>query len=205
MKSSSACTNEHVPDYYKPLVVFLVGSQTRWSQATALQWRDLNRDTTPPTVRVTKEWKKNPGGTPTTSVTKSPRDRRTVSLWPELVALLGSPGKPDDLIFTGKLNHERIWYGGFNDRIWKTAVEKAGLDREPNIHDPRHSGASWLIADGQPLPFIRARLGHENMTATIQVYGHLLPDSHTKMSASLAGTVSNVLPRLALEQPDNTE
>lgn len=188
-----------IPDYYKPLVAFLVGSQARWSEATALTWADLNRDTIPPTVRIAKAWKKNPGGAPVISVTKSKRGRRTVSLWDELVQLLGQPGAPGDLIFQGKINHERIWYGGFNARVWKSAVERAGLDRAPNIHDLRHTGASWLIADGKPLPFIQARLGHENITTTVQVYGHLLPDAHTSMADSLSGAMSGILRPLELE------
>lgn len=183
-----------IPEYYRPLVVFLAASQARWSEATALTWGDLNLDTVPPTVRIAKAWKKNPDGRPEIGVTKSKRGRRTVSLWPEVVEQLGTPGDPDALIFQGKLNHERIWYGSFNSRIWKPAVEAAGLTRRPNIHDLRHTGASWLIADGQPLPYIQARLGHENITTTVQVYGHLLPDSHTRMSASLAGIMSDVLP-----------
>lgn len=192
---------EFIPDYYKPLVAFLAGSQARWSEATALTWGDLNTDTVPPTVRIVKAWKKNPGGKPVISVTKTPRGRRTVSLWPALVAALGSPGAPGELIFQGKLNRERVWYGSFNSRIWKPAVEKANLGKTPNIHDLRHTGASWLIADGQPLTFIQARLGHENITTTNQVYGHLLPDSHTKMSTSLSGIMSNVLPPLAVIEP----
>lgn len=185
---------EQIPEYYRPLVAFLVGSQARWSEATALTWADLNTDTTPPTVRIAKAWKKNPDGAHIVGVTKSARGRHTVSLWPELVDLLGARGEPDALIFQGKLNRERIWYGSFNTRIWKPAVEASGLTRQPNIHDLRHTGASWLIADGQPLPYIQARLGHENITTTIQVYGHLLPDSHTRMSASLSGIMSNVIP-----------
>lgn len=189
-----------VPDYYKPLVMFLTASQARWSEATALTWGDLNLDSLPPTVRITKAWKKNPGGKPVVSVTKSQRGRRTVSLWDEVITMLGQPKGPGELIFQGKLNGERIWYGGFNARIWKPSVQRAGLIRKPNIHDLRHTGASWLIADGQPLPYIQARLGHENITTTIQVYGHLVPDSHARMANSLAGIMAAPsVPRTAEE------
>lgn len=30
---------------------------------------------------------------------------------------------------------------------------------------------------GRPLPYIQARLGHEDITTTVRVYGHLLPDA----------------------------
>lgn len=185
---------EAVDPYYKPLVAFLAASQTRWSEATALTWGDVNTDTTPPTVRINKAWKKNPGGTPIISVTKSKKGRRTIALWPEVITQLGERGPADQLVFPAKRTGGKIWYSSFNGRIWRNAIRDSGLTKDPNIHDLRHTGASWLIADGQPLPFIQERLGHENITTTISVYGHLLPDAHTRMAASLQGIMSNVLP-----------
>lgn len=179
--------------YYRPLVAFLVGSQCRWSEATAITWADVSTDTIPPTVRINKAWKKNPGGTPTLSIPKTRKGRRTVSLWPELVALMGERGRADELVFKAKRTGGKIWYGTFNGHIWANAVRDSGLTREPNIHDLRHTGASWLIADGLPLPYIQERLGHESITTTVHTYGHLMPDAHTRMSASLQGVMSNVL------------
>lgn len=186
-----------VPEYYRPLVTFLAASQARWSEATALTWGDINLDSMPPTVRIVRAWKKNPDGPPRISVTKTGMGRRTISIWPEVVAQLGTPGRADELVFQGKLNHDRIWYGSFNDRIWKPAVKRAGLARKPNIHDLRHTGASWLMADSTPIHMVQARLGHENITTTVKVYGHLAPDSHARMANSLAGIMSGSMPLIA--------
>jgi integrase len=153
----------------------------------------VHDETVPPTIRINKAWKKNPGGPPIIGVTKSRRGRRTVSVWPELIALLGDRGRPGELVFRGVMSGNQIWYGPFNSRIWRPAVERAAIEKRPNIHDLRHTGASWLIADGSPLPYIQARLGHESITVTVNTYGHLLPDAHTSMAASLRGTLSEVL------------
>lgn len=184
---------EAVPTYYQPFVAFLVGSQLRWSEATALNGADLRRDTHPPTVRVNKAWKKNAGGSPFIGVTKSKRGRRTVSLWDELADMIVMPPTGGGFLFRGKQGG-KLWYGGFMTRVWNPSVERSGLVSEPNPHDLRHTGASWLIADGAPLPFIQARLGHESITTTINTYGHLLPDAHTQMADSLSRTLSNVVP-----------
>ena len=184
-----------IPDYYKPFVMWLVATQMRWSEATALQWRHVNIETNPPTLRVVQAWKKPGQGQPSRiSITKSKAGKRTISLWPELVALLGEPGAPDEIVFQGPQRMGRLWYGSWRERVWLPAVRRSGLNPAPTPHDLRHTGASWLIADGKPLPFIRDRLGHEDIQITVNTYGHLLPDAHTEMADSLAATMSNVLP-----------
>lgn len=88
-----------------------------------------------------------------------------------------SAGKaPDELVFTavsgGQLKNAR-----FSGYYWRPAVERArtlGLEKDPRIHDLRHTHASWLIAAGRPLPSIQRRLGHESITTTVDTYGHLL-------------------------------
>jgi len=182
---------EAIADRWKPLVAFLVGSQCRLSEALALTWGDINRDTDPPTVRIMKAWKRNPDGPAQIGTTKSKKGRRTVALWPALVTELGKPGRAKDLVFhndDGTRIPARTFAGA-----WERAIRKSGLDQTPRIHDLRHTGVSWLIADGVPLPFIQQRVGHANITTTVQVYGHLLPDAHTRMADSLSHTLSRVV------------
>lgn len=167
---------------WRPLYSFLVGSQLRLSEARALTWSDLTRGN-PPTVRVSKAWKANPDGAEVLGPPKSPKSRRTVSLWPALVTELGTPGK--GLIFphpetAGVIPRNTI------GKAWRAAVVKAGIDRSPRLHDLRHTGASWLIAEGVPLPYIQARLGHEKITTTVDIYGHLVPEAHLIMADVLA-------------------
>jgi len=58
-------------------------------------------------------------------------------------------------------------------RIWSNAVDDAGLPFRYTPYQVLHTHASWLIAAGQPLPYIQARLGHEKITTTVDTYGHL--------------------------------
>lgn len=188
--------HDAIPDHFKGFVYFLAGTGARWSEATALTWGDIHASTTPPTVRISRAFKKNPGGAPLPKTPKSRAGRRTIAITPPILASLGDPGTRDALVFTGTSGVGRIWYGGFRDRVWIPSVKRAGLeDRGPTPHDLRHTHASWLIADGNPLPFIQQRLGHENITTTISVYGHLLPDAHVRMASSIDG----ILARKAVE------
>jgi len=193
-----------IADYYKPLVSFLVASGCRWSEATALEKRDVNTDATPPTVRVTKAWKKdNTVGPP-----KSDRGRRTISLWTGLVNQLDLDGPGSKLLFQGMQNGGRVWYGNFKLRVWDRAVEAANdpqkckeaklqpLGKRPTPHDLRHSHASWQIAAGTNLTSLQVRMGHEKITTTSDIYGHLMPDAHIQMSNVMEAAMSHVIPEL---------
>jgi integrase len=191
-----------VPPRYKRLIEFLANSGARWGEATAITWADLDRFGKPPTVRIVKAWKKARTGAPVLGTTKSRKGRRTVSLPPALIELLGEPGPSDALVFPGVRSGGHIWYQRFRVSTWNKAValaqsEKAcaaagltPIKKSPMIHDLRHSHASWLIAAGMPLPYIQARLGHEKITTTVDVYGHLVPDAHEQMAAVIADTLA---------------
>lgn len=193
-------------DRYKRFLLFLAGTGCRWGEATAVTWGDINFDVQPPTIRIDKAWKKSATGAPVLKHPKSSRAVRTISLWDELVTALGEPGANDELVFPSPESGTHLWPGGFRSRVWLPAVEKAmdaeqcaligakPLTKRPTVHDLRHTHASWLVASGAPLPFIQARMGHESITTTIGVYGHLLPDAHIQMADMMANSMSSVLP-----------
>lgn len=67
-----------------------------------------------------------------------------------------------------------------NDTARCKEAGRLPIGKTPRIHDLRHTHASWLIAAGAPLPDVQARRGHENITTTVDTYGHLLPDAHIR-------------------------
>jgi integrase len=203
-KNEFAVLLHFVPDYYKPLVTFLVGSGMRWSEATALEKRDVDADSPVPTARVTKAWKKDG----TMGPPKSDRGRRTVVLFPEIVSYIPLAGEGSTLLFQGVVNHGRVWYGPFKSRIWDESVKRANdpelcaaagltpLGKRPTPHDMRHTHASWLIAGGASLPEVQAQLGHEKITTTVDIYGHLMPEARPRMAAIMQQSMAHVLPAL---------
>lgn len=56
------------------------------------------------------------------------------------------------------------------DRHWLPALRLAGID-PGRLHDLRHTYASWLAQDGQPLQVVQELLGHASITTT-QRYSH---------------------------------
>jgi len=63
------------------------------------------------------------------------------------------------------------------NRHFYKCLEKAGL-RRIRFHDLRHTFASLLIQDGQPLAYIKDQLGHSSIKLTVDIYGHLEPGAN---------------------------
>lgn len=182
-----------MPERWRPFVTFLAGTGLRFGEAIALEVADVDVLAATPIVRVTKSWRRIPGGFEV-GPPKSRKSRRAVSISGDVVdALLPLVTRPGtELLFTGR-DGARVSHSNFFKRTWAPAARtfEAETGRRPRIHDLRHSHASWLIAGNLPLPVIQDRLGHESITTTIGVYGHLLPDQHAKTAAVLDGLLAD--------------
>lgn len=177
------------PDY-QPFVEFLAVTGTRWGEATALQWRDINTNSRTPMVTIRRAWKKGVKGEwSVEGMPKTNAGNRTFTIPRRLVERLGKPGKPGDLVFKGATG-KAIQHTNFHARKWVRACEAAEvIDPRPRVHDLRHFMASTLLAAGVPIHAISRRLGHTSIKTTVDVYGFMTPDA---MSAGL-DTMDDVL------------
>lgn len=82
-----------------------------------------------------------------------------------------SPRKPRTVDTDGHI--PRDW---FRLRVWKPALERAGITFNVRPHDMRHAHASWLLAGGADLQMVKERLGHGSISTT-EKYLHTLPDA----------------------------
>lgn len=121
-------------DPWKPIVAWMFGMGTRFSETTAVQERDLRLDAgfhsgdtwvSAPTARIVRAWKRDPRrlGPP-----KSVAGRRTIVMPLEVLDAIEPllTGQPDAFLFrtsTGKA----ITHGNFFNRIWKPATLKASI------------------------------------------------------------------------------
>lgn len=55
-------------------------------------------------------------------------------------------------------------------------VKKAGINKHITVHCLRHSHGSFLLANGIDIATVSKRLGHSNLTTTLNTYIHLLDD-----------------------------
>ncbi|MEH3078188.1 MAG: site-specific integrase [Quadrisphaera sp.] len=199
-----------VPEFWRPLVATLAGTGVRWGEATALQWGDVDLEADVPVLRVARAWKRGGPGGRTLGAPKTRRALRSVSLPPEVAdALRPHAGDSEALVFTGK-NGNRVDHRYFHRAVWKPAVAALAGDRvepttgevtpgrgkRPRIHDLRHSHASWLLGAGVSLHVVQRRLGHESITTTVDVYGHLADSALAHAAAASSAALTAAFPSM---------
>jgi integrase len=68
-------------------------------------------------------------------------------------------------------------------RAFRKLARRLGLPGR--LYDLRHSAASMMLALGVPAEVIAKRLGHKNISITIDTYGHLLPEANQEAARRL--------------------
>lgn len=71
------------------------------------------------------------------------------------------------------------WWNGYRTRV--------GFDGW-TLHEMRHTSASLLLGSGMPPNDVAARLGHDDVSVTMNTYGHAIP-AHDKVAADILGAL----------------
>lgn len=65
------------------------------------------------------------------------------------------------------------------------------------MHDLRHNFASWCLAEGMAPMMLKEMMGHEKVTTTLDIYGHLMPSSRRAAATQLSTAFSSTRLRSA--------
>lgn len=157
------------PTHYGPLFETMLGTGLRPGEAFALRWRDVDLGKKTITVRETmvdvdKEVTFEPP--------KTRQARRTIRIGASSVRALGARGKRDELVFTSGAGTPCS-----RDNVRRALTSICSKAEVPRLtpHELRHTHASLLLARGTPIKVVSERLGHRDVTTTLEVYQHLLP------------------------------
>lgn len=197
-----------LPAHWRPLVVLLVATGLRWSEAAGLKVKHI--DVLARTLRVEETLHELTAGSPLISgPPKTEQSRRSVS-YPQEVAELLVPlvtmRDRDAYLFVGPdggaVRYRKFW------RIYVHWAARAGLVGL-RIHDLRHTHAAHLISQGVALTGVQRRFGHSSITVTSDMYGHLLPVVDENIIAATELSLSKIDFRGILgesggEQPETT-
>lgn len=161
------------------LAEFLLATGWRWSEATALDVFDVEDDGRDIHVTVGRVVRRNSRNQfEIVEDTKSAAGMRRVRLDASAAEMVRRRvgARHSGLVFTTKLGSQ--WhYSNFRKRAWNPAVKAAGLTRDPTPHWLRHTHVGWMLMGGRAtLPELQRRIGHENISTTIDVYGRMVDD-----------------------------
>lgn len=165
------------PFYVAFMVLFWTGC--RVGELEALTLKDIDFDAH--SIEINKTFHLISGKEVVTSP-KTAAGERTVIINESLLDILRAhisrlyePG-PDSRLFTMTPSS----YG-------KQLEKHAALADLPKIrvHDLRHSHASFLINMGASPTLIAARLGHEKVSMTLDIYGHLYPSKQDEIAEKI--------------------
>lgn len=178
------------------VALFLLASGWRWSEATALTTFDVEDSGTRMWVTMGQVIRRNAANQfVVVEEGKGEGSMRRIELDAEAAAMVRrrlSTCTPGSLVFTTGIDPQNglggsQWhYGNFLTRYWDRAVTVANLNRRPTPHWLRHTAVYWLAVSGATLPELQSRIGHRNISTTIDVYGRMLTDVRPEALAGFA-------------------
>jgi integrase len=160
---------------YYALFYLALFTGMRRSEILGLKWADVDFLMCQLSVRRTLQ-RKQSGEYYFTDV-KSKSSKRTIDLTPTTIYILRRLRQDckaqdgDDLVFTH--NGEPIRPNTVT-RAWQTACTKAGV-KNIRLHDARHTHATLLLKQGVHPKIVQERLGHSNISMTLDIYSHVTP------------------------------
>lgn len=168
-----------VPDRYRALILVAGVMGLRWSEAAGLRIGSVDFLRRKLAVRETLA---EVEGHLSVEATKSKSSNRTLSMPPFLcdaLALHIRVHRPDagleDLVFVGPRGMPLR--RSFAARLFKPAVEAAGLDCSLTFHGLRHVAASLMMEEGAHPGEIQHRLGHSTARLSMELYAHVSDDA----------------------------
>ena len=182
-------------DPMKMAIILALFYGLRRSEVLGLRWKDIDfnantisiRNTVVKTITIVEHEK-----------TKSRASNRTLFIIPETRDYLLSLQRKqeENRLFMGSAyndnGHVCVWADGrafkpdYISQHFALILKKHGL---PHIrfHELRHTAGSVLLNNGQSAKQIQEYLGHEKVSTTLDIYGHLSPEGKREASVTIGG------------------
>jgi integrase len=189
-----------VPDRYRALVLLAGTVGLRWRECIGLRIGDV--DFLRRRIRVEQTVEEVSGHARVVAATKSQAGKRAFALPQFIVDELAAhlvthrPGAGGEgLVFLGPKGG--ILRRSFEARMFKPAVEAAGLPEGLTFHGLRHVATTLMIANNEHPKVIQHRLGHADPAMSLGVYGHV-PDD---LDQDVAGRLDRLFEGQVAEPP----
>lgn len=160
----------------------------RPGEVFGLRWDDVDFEHSFISVQRSLVWKGRPSEGWLLVPPKTKRGLRQVAIPSSLVDALtslrrrqeetkrraGRDYQDEGFVFANKLGRP-IYPKQFIRHVFKVALDRAGLLRSIRLYDLRHTCATLLLKSGEHVKVVSERLGHANISITLEIYVHVLP------------------------------
>ena len=183
---------------YHALIHTAIMTGLRRGELQGLRWTDISQDDAMLHVRQAAQWLPNKGWT--FRQPKTPKSRRSVALGRATLAVLRhhrlsqaearlAVGVYEDhgLVFASPLGTPVD--PSYLRRVWTRIVKKAELP-DLKFHDCRHVHATLILQSRINPKIVIERLGHANVSITLDVYSSVLPTLQTGAAEALEQLVA---------------
>ncbi|WP_310962100.1 tyrosine-type recombinase/integrase [Nocardioides terrisoli] len=178
------------------LILFLGETGWRFSEAIALDTRDVDDDGIDVWVNMSRVYRLDASGRPfiAEDAAKTEAGFRRIRMLPESAAMVRArmigKAQAGELVFTN--SRGRPWnQNTFLRTTWPGILKVAALgDRRPTPHWLRHMHVAVMAAAGAPMHEIQRRIGHDHYSTTVDVYGGMIGDVSDDTLARAAALMS---------------
>lgn len=180
-------------------LAFIAMTGLRLGEALALTWQDLKQDAKGAAFVQIDKTRSDFEGTAYTNTPKTAKGRRAVYLSPEALEVL------EEMRGHIKLEariHGKVWAAGAGPlfpsalsgdflrqdsarAIMRRTCQRAGVPLL-SPHALRHSAGTYLVSQGVDPVSVAALLGHAQVSTTLNIYAHALPDKLRALAYGVA-------------------
>jgi integrase len=168
----------------------------RRGEALALRWRDVDLDAATVRVRRSAGMVRVAGESADVveGDTKSGKPR-VVDLDGQAAAVLRAWKRERGTMHLSLARDDALVFGSIEgqhrnpehtSRQFTRDVERCGQVPAIRLHDLRHTHATLLLLEREPVHVVSQRLGHASPTITLQVYAHVMPGSQRETANTFA-------------------
>lgn len=185
-----------------PLFYLAITTGLRRSELLGVRWEDI--DFARGWLKIRHAVKQGMRGVPTeVSRPKTRAGERTIALGEDMLDLLRQvPRDPSGWVFASEAGTP-IEPRNLN-RVFYDLIQKAGV-RKIRLHDLRHSYASLAIRRGIPVKTLAERLGHTDVSFTLNTYAHVYDEQRRAAGLSLADLVQEPVQQSVQQSPQKTD
>lgn len=170
------------------MIVTALYTGMRLSEIQALTWNDI--DWLHKTIDINKSWDSiNHGFKPT----KNESSNRKIKVNPELLHYLKTlqQSRRSNLVFMNQFG--TIPTSNAVNKTLRSVLSSVGISkRNFHFHSLRHSHVALLLANGIDIYAISKRLGHSNISTTVNIYAYLIDEYQAKTDRQITLALSKM-------------